>query len=100
MLSGDKPFDGNDIREVLLAIQDGTYEYNEEKWYHISSEARDFVTRLICTDVKRRMSAAEALQHPWIVNGGRRESIADDLSRLGSNRRIHQRTFSDDEEMY
>lgn len=32
----------------------------------MSSSAKDFVKRLLVTDVNERMSASEALRHPWI----------------------------------
>ncbi len=83
MLSGRKPFEGKDSIQVLCAIRDGLYSFRPDEWSHISAEARDFVERLICVDVDRRMSATEALSHPWIVNAGRHDAIRNDLSRLG-----------------
>jgi serine/threonine protein kinase len=32
--------------------------------------ARDLVRRLLCVDPKRRLTAAEALLHPWISSPG------------------------------
>lgn len=82
MLSGRKPFEGKDSIQVLCAIRDGIYSFRQEEWAHISPEARNFVERLICVDVDRRMSATEALAHPWIVNSGRHDAIRNDLSGL------------------
>ncbi len=65
-----KPFEGKDSIQVLLAIRDGVYHFPRERWSHISSEARNFVESLICVDVEKRLSASEALAHPWIVSCG------------------------------
>lgn len=55
---------------MLLAIRDGIYHFPRERWSHISDEARNFVESLICVDVDKRLSASQALAHPWIVSQG------------------------------
>ncbi|TYH44776.1 hypothetical protein ES332_D11G218300v1 [Gossypium tomentosum] len=37
-------------------------------WPALSSEARDFVKRLLNKDPRKRLTAAQALSHPWIKN--------------------------------
>ncbi|XP_022726580.1 CDPK-related protein kinase-like isoform X2 [Durio zibethinus] len=37
-------------------------------WPSLSSEAKDFVKRLLDKDPRKRMTAAQALSHPWIQN--------------------------------
>ena len=39
----------------------------EEEWENISNEAKDLVQKLLMFDVKKRISAKDALNHPWIV---------------------------------
>jgi len=36
----------------------------------VSSSARDFISSLLTSDWRHRLSASEALEHPWIVNRG------------------------------
>lgn len=106
MLSGRKPFEGKDSVQVLLAIRDGNFQFYAEEWSHISNEARDFVEKLICIDVNRRMSATDALQHPWIVKEGRHDAIRYDLGGLAlpqmrslpSGHRRHGRGVDDEME--
>jgi len=38
------------------------------KKYDISSKARDFISGLLTTDWRDRLTATEALQHPWIID--------------------------------
>ena len=41
--------------------------YDGQEWAGISAEARDFVSRLLDRDYNSRMSAEQALAHPWIA---------------------------------
>jgi serine/threonine protein kinase len=38
----------------------------EPEWDEVSDDAKDLVKKLLTFDPARRISAAEALQHPWI----------------------------------
>ena len=40
------------------------------QWSHASASARDLVTKLLEPNPRLRLSADEALQHPWIVLRG------------------------------
>jgi serine/threonine protein kinase len=70
MLSSRLPFEGGQTKSVLYAILDGRYNFPSPEFDTISDSAKDLITKLICVDVNKRLSAAEALQHPWIVNEG------------------------------
>lgn len=37
-----------------------------EAWRHISKEAKDFITKLLVYDPDDRLSAEEAVRHPWL----------------------------------
>lgn len=39
----------------------------DEEWLYISDEAKDLIIKLLRQDPKERLSAKEALKHPWIV---------------------------------
>ncbi|XP_065529496.1 MAP kinase-interacting serine/threonine-protein kinase 1 isoform X4 [Lathamus discolor] len=81
MLSGYPPFVGNcgtdcgwDRGEVCRvcqnklfeSIQEGKYEFPDKDWSHISSEAKDLISKLLVRDAKERLSAAQVLQHSWV----------------------------------
>jgi calcium-dependent protein kinase len=69
ILSGGPPFDGYED-EVLENIRIGNYKMKGNRWKSVSDQAKDFVKRLLVVDPKARMTAAEALNHPWISNQG------------------------------
>lgn len=54
----------------MKKIIGGTYATNHQEWHGLSQEAKDFVKQLLVTDPSARMSAEEALQHPWILYVG------------------------------
>ncbi|WOK98203.1 CDPK-related kinase 3 isoform X1 [Canna indica] len=66
LLCGSRPFwartESGIFRAVLRA--DPNFEYSP--WPDISPEAKDFVRRLLNKDYRKRMTAAQALTHPWL----------------------------------
>jgi len=46
----------------------GKFTLDEEEWENVSNEAKDLVRKLLEYNSDKRISAAEALQHSWIVN--------------------------------
>ncbi|CBZ52742.1 putative CAM kinase [Neospora caninum Liverpool] len=44
-------------------------EFDDRYWGCVSAEAKDFISRLLMKDPRRRMNADEALAHPWFANG-------------------------------
>lgn len=97
MLSGRKPFEGSHTKSVLYAILDGRYTFPAKQFQYVSVEARDFISKLICIDVNKRLSALEALQHPWIVNEGRHEPLPVSVPPPGKSRHHQQRHHSDED---
>lgn len=75
LLCGYPPFNGANNKEVYQSVQRGIYYFPNAEWKHVSSSARDFVMRLLQTDPRRRMTAAQALSHPWIVHHMQNSSI-------------------------
>ncbi|CAJ0933490.1 unnamed protein product, partial [Ranitomeya imitator] len=51
---------------LFVSIQEGKYEFPDKDWAHISSGAKDLISKLLLRDAKKRLSAAQVLQHPWV----------------------------------
>lgn len=66
MLGGYPPFEGADIDELFENILRGDYSYHDEYWTSVSVEAKDFIRRLLCINPLARLTADQALQHPWV----------------------------------
>ncbi|XP_062412308.1 MAP kinase-interacting serine/threonine-protein kinase 2b [Sardina pilchardus] len=54
---------------LFESIQEGKYEFPEKEWAHISSSAKDLISKLLVRDAKLRLSAAQVLRHPWLQGG-------------------------------
>ncbi|NWJ06074.1 MKNK2 kinase, partial [Crypturellus undulatus] len=51
---------------LFESIQEGKYEFPDKDWAHISSAAKDLISKLLVRDAKKRLSAAQVLEHPWV----------------------------------
>lgn len=66
LLSGYSPFDHDDEEQLFKNIKEGVYCMDDRIWRYISEGAKDCVRQLLTVDVMNRMTATQALQHPWI----------------------------------
>jgi len=75
LLCGFPPFYGESLPEVFEQIMKADYDFPDPYWTDISSEAKDLIKKLLVVDAKKRLSATEALKHPWVVKGGSSKSL-------------------------
>ncbi|CAI5702701.1 hypothetical protein KXD40_003071 [Peronospora effusa] len=71
LLCGSHPFDTyNNLpdEEIRKRILKGKYRTQSRAWQSISPSARDLIQKLLEIDPNKRISAEEALQHPWLRN--------------------------------
>ncbi|KAI3437381.1 uncharacterized protein J3R85_005362 [Psidium guajava] len=68
LLCGSRPFWARTESGIFRAVLKADPSFDEQPWPSLSSEARDFVKRLLIKDPRKRMTAAQALSHPWIKN--------------------------------
>ena len=67
ILSGELPFHGQDTI-VIRAIMKADYRFSSPVWHDVSAEARDLVSRLLQINTFLRLTADEALRHPWLLD--------------------------------
>ncbi|KAK4439794.1 Calcium-dependent protein kinase [Sesamum alatum] len=70
LLSGVPPFWAETERGIFDAVLRGHVDFESEPWPSISASAKDLVSRMLTQDPKKRITAAEVLEHPWIREGG------------------------------
>lgn len=66
MLSGTLPFDGKTNQEVIERIMQGKVNFKLHEFEGISSEAKHLISRMLTLEARRRPSAEEVLNDPWI----------------------------------
>lgn len=57
---------GDDMKTIIAKNLNVEYTYADMYWAHISPAAKDFINRLICKEPEDRMTARDALMHPWL----------------------------------
>ncbi|XP_040184703.1 serine/threonine-protein kinase H1 isoform X1 [Rana temporaria] len=68
LLSGTMPFEDDNRTRLYRQILKGKYSYSGEPWPSVSNLAKDFIDRLLMVEPSERMTASQALKHPWIVS--------------------------------
>ncbi|KAG7011668.1 CDPK-related protein kinase, partial [Cucurbita argyrosperma subsp. argyrosperma] len=68
LLCGSRPFWARTESGIFRAVLKADLSFDEGPWPSLSSEAKDFVKRLLNKDPRKRLTAAQALSHPWIRN--------------------------------
>ncbi|KAI6777935.1 Calcium/calmodulin-dependent protein kinase type I [Emericellopsis cladophorae] len=68
LICGYTPFDRDSDFEEMQAILNADYSFTPvEYWRGVSSHAKDFITRCLTVDPSGRITAHEALQHPFVA---------------------------------
>ena len=67
MLSGIPPFAGANDNKIMNLIQNGQIDYDPTYWRDKSEDVQDFIKALIVKDPDQRLTAKQALKHPWIT---------------------------------
>jgi len=81
LLCGFPPFYDECLNNLFEEIMAARYEFPEEYWGHISDEAKDFVSKLLVANPMKRMTATQALKHPWLANIVAQEKQRQDKQR-------------------
>mmetsp|Transcript_10199 Transcript_10199/g.13923 ORF Transcript_10199/g.13923 Transcript_10199/m.13923 type:complete len:293 (-) Transcript_10199:257-1135(-) len=85
LLSGRKPFPGDSklqgvyhALDILQLVGRSPVPFNGLWWDSLSSSVKDFLKRLLHKDPKQRMTAQDALIHPWIVGSSAKQQIGNE----------------------
>ncbi|XP_051748802.1 ribosomal protein S6 kinase alpha-1 [Ctenopharyngodon idella] len=71
MLTGFTPFANgpeDTPEEILARIGSGKFSLTGGYWNSVSFEAKDLVSKMLHVDPHKRLTAAQVLRHPWIIN--------------------------------
>ena len=65
LLSGRPPFGGEDDRDIMENVKKGKYDLESSPFNKCSKSVLDLIRKLLVMDKNKRISAQEALLHPW-----------------------------------
>ncbi|XP_021758927.1 calcium-dependent protein kinase 9-like isoform X2 [Chenopodium quinoa] len=84
LLSGVPPFWAETEKGIFDAILQGHIDFECKPWPTISNGAKDLVKKMLTSDPKKRITAAQVLDHPWLKDGEASDKPIDSavLSRL------------------
>ena len=78
MLSGSLPFSGKDEHEIAKNVVYSKVDFEKKPiWKEITKEAKDFITKLLEKDLKKRIEMKAALEHPWFRKFNLQNEIND-----------------------
>jgi len=69
LVCGYPPFNGRDQEQIFRKIKKGKYKFpkEEETGIHLSDSVKDLINRLLVMKPESRLTAKQALDHPWIT---------------------------------
>lgn len=92
LLCGYAPFASRNQTELFRSIVSGKYYFDSPYWDGVSAQARDLIAKLLVVEPRKRATAAEILNHPWlakdnIVSNAELSSAVQHLRQFTSKRR-------------
>ncbi|KAG1368809.1 calcium-dependent protein kinase 10 [Cocos nucifera] len=75
LLCGVPPFWAETEQGVAQAILRGVIDFQREPWPQISDSARSLVGQMLEPDPKRRLTAQQVLEHPWLQNAKKAPNV-------------------------
>ncbi|KAJ4904354.1 CDPK-related kinase 3 [Raphanus sativus] len=71
LLCGSRPFWARTESGIFRTVLRSEPHYDDLPWPTVSPEGKEFVKRLLNKDYRKRMSAVQALTHPWLRDESR-----------------------------
>ncbi|KAL3583841.1 hypothetical protein D5086_014902 [Populus alba] len=88
LLCGRRPFWDKTEDGIFKEVLRNKPDFLRKPWPTISTSAKDFVQKLLVKDPRARLTAAQALSHPWVREGGNASEIPIDISVLSNMRQF------------
>jgi len=82
LLSGYPPFHDENAVEMCKKIKTATFAFDAPYWDNISDAAKDLIKRCLTLDPKKRITAAEAMVHPFLTQEFTGTDITPAISEL------------------
>jgi len=100
MLSGISPFFYEDEDKVVKSVQKVKWQFDENAFSDVTSEAQDFIKKLFVRIPEQRMTADAALKHKWLSSEYQPMRKKSVLSAQDVMVETDERLLSEEEEEY
>uniref|UniRef100_A0A8C7XG51 calcium/calmodulin-dependent protein kinase n=1 Tax=Oryzias sinensis TaxID=183150 RepID=A0A8C7XG51_9TELE len=100
LLVGYPPFWDEDQHRLYQQIKAGAYDFPSPEWDTVTPEAKDLINKMLTINPAKRITAAEALKHPWISHRStvascmHRQETVECLKKFNARRKLKVRPFS------
>ncbi|XP_076174071.1 calcium/calmodulin-dependent protein kinase II isoform X29 [Ptiloglossa arizonensis] len=94
LLVGYPPFWDEDQHRLYAQIKAGSYDYPSPEWDTVTPEAKNLINQMLTVNPSKRITAHEALKHPWICQRERvasvvhRQETVDCLKKFNARRKL------------
>eukprot|EP01114_Cavostelium_apophysatum_P019706 TRINITY_DN6420_c0_g1_i1.p1 TRINITY_DN6420_c0_g1~~TRINITY_DN6420_c0_g1_i1.p1 ORF type:complete len:317 (-),score=37.23 TRINITY_DN6420_c0_g1_i1:62-1012(-) len=98
LLAGYFPFYDKDPDLLGRKIMAAEYTFPEKSWSKISESAKEFIKSCLVVDPHQRLTAEEAIRHPWLLGetiGDSRYSLMSSLESFQSQRKVRGNAQTD-----
>jgi len=102
LLCGFSPFVSNTDSGLFALILRAKYDFPSPEWDDISTEAKDFVRKLLLPDPLKRLTSQQALEHPWLKELHKKNEslnkIASKIQDYNKTRKLSIQNFAKESE--
>ncbi|KAL1245737.1 Calcium/calmodulin-dependent protein kinase type II alpha chain [Trichinella spiralis] len=94
LLVGYPPFWDEDQGRLYAQIKQGSYDYPSPEWDTVTPEAKNLINCMLTVNPRKRITADQALKHPWICQRERvaalvhRQDTVDCLKKFNARRKL------------
>uniref|UniRef100_A0A8C6NT16 calcium/calmodulin-dependent protein kinase n=1 Tax=Nothobranchius furzeri TaxID=105023 RepID=A0A8C6NT16_NOTFU len=94
LLVGYPPFWDEDQHRLYQQIKTGAYDFPSPEWDTVTPEAKDLIIKMLTINTSRRITATDALKHPWICQRStvasmmHRQETVDCLKKFNARRKL------------
>ncbi|KAK6645247.1 hypothetical protein RUM43_001523 [Polyplax serrata] len=94
LLVGYPPFWDEDQHRLYAQIKAGAYDYPTPEWDTVTPEAKNLINQMLTVNPSKRITASDALKHPWICQRERvasmvhRQETVDCLKKFNARRKL------------
>lgn len=90
-MCGYPPFRGTNDFMIFRKIEKGSFTFPTDNWSTASAESKDFIKKLLTLNPDDRITAKDAIQHPWFKKFYKLANL--DFINLLDNKNINHNTI-------